>query len=126
MIVCNKTTAKALEVTKQQAIEMNKMRSKLSFGARGTYKYGGDGATITDVPTFKMNPDGSVSYRVVGERVLPYEKFETIGVGDLPERKRTIVSTGKITSGGLILPNKNDVTEISVKRSKRRKLQGPV
>lgn len=108
-----------LKPTKQQATQMNKMRSKFSVGARGTYKYGGDGAAITDAPTFKMNPDGSISYRVVGERVLPYAKSETIGVGDLPERKRTIVSTGKITSGGVIMPNKNNVTEIAVKRKKK-------
>lgn len=107
--------------TEQQQKQISRIQSRFAEGASGTYKFGGDGAKISEAPTFKKNPDGSISYRLVGKRTLPYEKSVTIGVGDRPERERTTISTGIITKDGVIKQNKNETTEVAVGRSRQKR-----
>lgn len=45
-------------------------------------KFGGDSSKIIEAPTFSRNKDGTISYRIVGERIIPAQKSVTIGVGN--------------------------------------------
>lgn len=106
--------------TPAQNAVIDKFKRKLSVGANGVSKYGGSDSTIIEVPTFKVNKDGTVDYRMVGRKIIPAMKFDTIGVGNTPEKVRTTISTGKIMKDGLVNPNRNQVTEEIVRKKKKK------
>lgn len=106
--------------TPAQNAVIDKFKRKLSVGAKGVSKYGGSDSTIIEAPTFKVNKDGTVDYRMVGRKIIPAMKFDTIGVGNTPEKARTTISTGKIMKDGLVNPNRNQVTEEIVRKKKKK------
>lgn len=114
-------TAIKSNVSRAQNSVINKLKSKLTVGAKGISKYGGSGSTISEAPIFKVNKDGTVNYRVVGREIIPARKYSTIGVGNTPEKIRITVSTGKIMRDGLVKPNSNQHTEEIVAKKKRKR-----
>lgn len=108
-------------MTASQAKLVEKIKSKLKVGSIGTSRFGGQDSKIKESPTFTRNKDGSISYRVVGERILYAEKSVTIGVGDRPERLRTTISTGRIMKDGLIIENKKQFTEVVVNKKRKKR-----
>ena len=91
------------KMTAQQKASVEKMKRKLQMGMKGCHKFGGEYSTITKPVEFTQNSDGTISYRVVGERKIEKIEFTVLGMQDIPARIRTVVSTGKIMKDGCIL-----------------------
>ena len=100
-----------LNATDEQRKIIDKFSERLAVGKNGTMRYGGDQATIVEAPTFSRLENGDIEYRVVGVREIPAQKSYVIGVGDTKEKTRTTISTGIIKQDGLIINNRNEVTE---------------
>lgn len=100
-----------LNATNEQRKIIDKFSERLAIGKNGTMKYGGDQATIVEAPTFSKLENGDIEYRIVGVREIPAQKSDVIGVGDTKARTRTTISTGIIKQDGLIINNRNEVTE---------------
>lgn len=100
-----------LNATDEQRKIIDKISERFAVGKNGTMRYGGDYATIVEAPTFSRLENGDIEYRVVGVREIPAQKSYVIGVGDTEAKTRTTISTGKIKQGGLIINNRNEVTE---------------
>lgn len=100
-----------LNVTDEQRKIIDKISERFAVGKNGNMRYGGDYATIVEAPTFSRLENGDIEYRVVGVREIPAQKSYVIGVGDTKAKTRTTISTGKIKQDGLIINNRNEVTE---------------
>ena len=90
-------------ITEQQKASVDKMKRRLQVGMKGYPKFGGERSTIVEPVSFMQNDDGTISYRVVGERKIKKIEFTIIGMRDEPAKIRTVVSTGKIMQDGYIL-----------------------
>ena len=97
--------------TDEQRKMIDKISERFAVGKKGNMRYGGDYATIVEAPTFSMLENGDIEYRLVGVREIPAIKSYVIGVGDTKARTRTTISTGLIKQDGLIINNRNEVTE---------------
>lgn len=100
-----------LNATDEQRKIIDKFSERLAVGKNGTMRYGGDQATIVEAPTFSRLENGDIEYRVVGVREIPAQKSYVIGVGGTEAKTRTTISTGIIKQDGLIINNRNEVTE---------------
>lgn len=100
-----------LNATEEQRKIIDKFSERLAVGKNGTMKYGGDQSTIVEAPTFTRLENGDIAYRIVGVRETPAQKSYVIGVGDTKAKTRTTISTGTIKQDGLIINNRNEVTE---------------
>ena len=102
-------------MTEQQKASVDKMKRRLQVGMKGYPKFGGERSTITEAVTFTENDDGTISYRVVGERKIKKIEFTIIGMRDEPAKTRTVVSTGKIMQDGYILSLDRKSSETLIK-----------
>lgn len=100
-----------LNATEEQRKIIDRFSERLAVGKKGTMKYGGDQSTIVEAPTFSMLENGDIEYRLVGVREKPAIKSNVIGVGDTKASTKTTISTGIIKQDGLIINNRNEVTE---------------
>ena len=56
--------------SEEQKKSVEKMWRKLQVGMKGYPKFGGERSTITEAVQFTQNDDGTIGYRVVGERKI--------------------------------------------------------
>lgn len=97
--------------TKEQQQLIDKMERKLTVGSKGTSRYGGSGSTIIEAPTFTQNSDGSINYRLVGQKIVKGEKSVVMGSGGIKPHIRTTISTGTINRYGNTINMKNEIKE---------------
>ena len=104
----------------EQEKMINKIKTRFKAGSKGILRIGGDSTTIIKDPEFKMNDDGSIQYTAIGERILPAQKNLGFGVGDIPERKRTTTTVGRINKDGSLVKLSSSYTEEVVRKARKR------
>lgn len=104
----------------EQEKMINKIKTRFKAGSKGILRIGGDSTTIIKDPEFKMNADGSIQYTAIGERILPAQKNLGFGVGDIPERKRTTTTVGRINKDGSLAKLSSSYTEEVVRKARKR------